>query len=153
MPFDRDGEMRKFRMLLAGLALLLVGGYFSYEEAVYLVQGRTATAAVTKVTEGAGRGRSVEIEFAFSEPNGTARTGRDFQPMGWKPPPSGLVHVQYTPGASGQARLAGNVRWLGVGLFALAVAVLAFFLVRLLREAAAATRSAPRRRSTRRDRY
>jgi hypothetical protein len=134
--------------------LLIITGFYAFEECVYLVAGREATAKVTGASvvttlRRSGTHKHLKVEFAFVEPNGTQRTGSDTASADWIPP--GEVAIRYTPGKDGRSRLAGTSNWLLVGLFFVSLAVVAGFAVRLWLEAREATRE-PERRPRRGDR-
>jgi hypothetical protein len=134
-------ELRKVRFLLVCMVLLAVSGYFGFEEIAYFVNGKETSATVTKVTEVTRRGSvSRQVEFMFTEPNGTPRTGEDTASAGWTPPAGGVIQVRYTPGANGRARFAGRVNWIGIGMFVVAIALCLFFGLRLLFQARSAVR-------------
>jgi hypothetical protein len=140
-----DDELRKVKLFLVCLVLFLVSCYFGYEEIVYFVMGRSTPATVTKVADLTTRGRGGErthrqIEFSFTEADGTKRSGEDSMSTSWTPPPDGVVQVRYTAGVSGRARLAEHVNWLGLGMFVAAMALVLFFGTRLWLQARAATR-------------
>ena len=123
---------RSLRLLIFGGSIFAISGYFSYVEAVYLVQGASARAAVTKVSEVTVRNRSStskrwQVEYVFAEPNGAQRSGSDTQHIDWKRPSDGKLLVQYTPGVDGRCRIDGKVNWVPLGLFGGCLAVLAFF--------------------------
>jgi hypothetical protein len=60
-----------------------------------------------------------------------------------------MITVRYIPGPDGASRLSSQVNWIGLGIFALSIAALAFFGYRLWREAAEATRDRPSGRRAR----
>ena len=149
-------ELRKAKLFFAGLVLLIVACFFAYQEFSYLIFGKGTSATVTKVSDVTTRSRTGEhthrqVEFAFTEPNGTQRTGEDNMSTSWTPPSSGVVKVQYTPGSDGRARLAGHVNWIGIGMFAVAMCLLLFFGVRLWLEAREATRPIKKKKRRRYD--
>ena len=149
-------ELRKAKFFFAGLVLLIVSCFFGYEELSYLIRGKEISATVTQVTDITTRSRTGEhthrqVEFAFTEPNGTKRTGEDNMSTNWTPPSSGVVKVRYTPGSDGRARLAGKVNWIGIGMFVVAMCLISFFGVRLWLEAREATRPIKKKKRRRYD--
>lgn len=152
---DSDSELARAKWLLIAGAIFLVSGCVSWGEVVYLLFGRDAQADVTKAYEVTRRGRfgvggrtRLTVEYSFSEPDGTRRTGTDTVPTDWFDQPGGKVEVRYTAGANGSSRLAGHVNWVGLGFFGLSVGLLGFFGFRLWREASDATRDRKPRRAT-----
>jgi hypothetical protein len=145
-------DRNKVGLIVVTLVFLGMGGYFSYVEISYLLLGRETTGTVNKVTDFTRRHRGHEhtyrqVEFTFAEPNGTRRTGEDNMDTSWMPPSSGVIKVQYTPGVNGRARLAGNVKWSGFVIFAVALAVLFFAVGWLWLDARAAYK--PRKKKKR----
>jgi hypothetical protein len=123
-----EHELGKLKRLIVFLVLLIVGCFFAYEELIYFVAGGDAAATVTKVSDVTVRRRWQEttrrqVEFSFVESNGTRRNGMDAMSASWTPPSTGDIQVRYTPGADGRARIAGNVNWIGVGLFAVMMCI------------------------------
>ncbi|QJW94426.1 DUF3592 domain-containing protein [Frigoriglobus tundricola] len=145
---DQETEIARAKWLLMGVLFFLVSGCFSYGEAVYLVSGHEATATVSKTFESPGRrgGTRLSVEYTFSEPNGTPREGTDTVPTAWSVPANGQVPVLYISGTDGSSRLAGNVNWVALGIFAFSLVWIAVFAARLF----GATRDEPQRRPRRR---
>ncbi|WP_020472813.1 hypothetical protein [Zavarzinella formosa] len=150
---DSDNETARAKWLLGAAVVFLASGCVSWNELIYLLGGRNTQANVEKVFEinrrgrfGLGGGRQLTVEYAFTEPDGTKRTGTDTVPMDWPPPVNGKIPVQYTAGEKGSSRLAGHVGWIGVTLFALSAGSVAIFGYRLMREANDATSGRKSRR-------
>jgi hypothetical protein len=148
-------ELGKLKLLMAALMVWLVSGFFVYEELIYLVLGKDATATVTNVQPMTRRSRSgdhhyLKVDFSFTEANGTQRIGEDNMSTDWVPPSSNTLTVRYTPGISGRARIAGNVKWFGIALFVAAMCATFFFVLRL---ALASRPAPPPRRKKKRRRY
>jgi hypothetical protein len=142
----------KMALIIFSLVFLVMGSYLSYVEISYLLFGTETTGTVTKVTDYTRRHRGHEqtyrqVEFSFAEPNGSQRSGEDNMSTDWTPPSNRVIKVQYTPGADGRARLAGNVKWTGFVILAIALAVILFTVVWLVLEAHAAYR--PRKKKKR----
>ncbi len=141
---DSDNEIARAKWLLISAVIFLVSGCVSWGELVYLVAGHDAQADVVKAYE-VTRGRlsrkqqRLTVDFSFTEPNGTRRTGTDTVPTDWPLPVGGKVPVRYTAGADGSSRLAGHVNWVGLTFFGLSVAAIGVFGFRLWREASEAT--------------
>lgn len=128
-------ELQKAHLLFIGLALLLVGGCMSYLELVYLLRGRDAQATVTKAWEIRKFGSTrCEVEYEFNEPGVGQRRGTDRCSTGWPGVMNGTVAVRYTPGKEGESRLSGNVSWIGLGLFATAIALIIRGIIVMSRE-------------------
>lgn len=115
--------------------LFLVSVYYSWQELVYLVRGRTAEATVTEnypMPSGRfGQNRSRVLDYHFRDTEGLPRKGADT--IGMDEPIPGMVTVQYTPGEKGRSRIHGHVRWWALAIFGIAVAGLAFALYQLNR--------------------
>jgi hypothetical protein len=138
---DRDNEFGRAKWLaLSGLAFV-ISCFVVYDEVVYLVRGRVATANVTSAYEvttrrfGVVTGKSLTVEYTFTEPDGTPRSGSDTVSASWVLPETGGIPVRYTPGAEGRSRLAGHFYWAGVVFFFVALLVMGVFGYRLWREA------------------
>ena len=121
----------RFRVLLFGIGLFAISGYYCFVETEYLVQGQSARAMVTSTKPTSDRrGRHARInrvEYRFAEPNGTQRSGSDHRPLDWTPPPNGRIVVEYTPGQDGRSRMAGSVNSRAILLFGGCLVVLAVF--------------------------
>ena len=135
----------RFRLVLFSLIMLVITGYFSYVEMIYLLQSRSVRATVTRLSEMTERRRSstlvyLQVEYAFAELTGTRQTGSGNQPLGWRPPADGTILMQYTPGEYGRSRIAGKVNVVVLVLFGCSFAVLTVFGSLLWLEARAATR-------------
>ena len=150
----QDEDLAKAKWLLWGFFLFLITGCLSYGELRYWMSGRDAEAVVSKSFETYGkRGRptnTATVEYDFVEPDGTRRGGSDDVPLQKAPDVGDRVKVRYMPGADGKSRLAGNTRWLAVGGFLAACAVMAGGIIMLLREGAQSDR--PRKRAKKRRR-
>jgi len=146
-----DHELKRAKWFLCGIVLFIVSCFFAYEEWAYLTNGREAIATITAVTpvttqRRSGTRKSLRVDFAFVEPNGTQRTGSESESTDWTPPATGQVKVRYTPGTYGRVRFAGRVNWAGVGLFIGSLCILGFFGGRLWLEAREATRPRKKKR-------
>ncbi len=122
-----------------GIGVVIAAGYALIgcaSEVEYLVAGRDGYANVTTVRELCRSRRALfsprcyqDVRFAFTEPDGTQRTGVGHRPTGWRPT-GDRVAVRYTAGRNGRARLAGAVEWPAVVLGGVAVCAGAFLLAR-----------------------
>ena len=141
-----DNEVARAKWLLIGVVVLLISGCISYGEVAYYLNGHDADADITKAYESRSRrGRTrLTVEYAFTEPDGTRRTGQDTVSTSSSVPRAGKVPVRYTPGEGGSSRLAGQVNWVGLALFAISAGCVAIFGIRLLLEGASEPK--PRRR-------
>jgi hypothetical protein len=144
---DSDNELARAKWLLISAAIFLISGCISWGELVYLVAGRDTQADLDKAYEvtrggrfGLGGRQRLTVDFSFTEPDGTRRTGTDTVRTDWPLPAGGKVPVRYTAGANGSSRLAGHVNWVGLTFFGLSVAAIGMLGVQLWREASDATR-------------
>jgi hypothetical protein len=133
------------RLLVGAAAIFVISCCISYDELIYLVASRRTMADVTEVYPVSAGSRSsagkvLMVKYTFREPDGTVREGHDEASLDWEASDDNKVAIQYTAGANGRSRFAGRVRWLGVTIFGLSVAAMAFFLFRVIREAQEATR-------------
>lgn len=115
---DTRWEFRKFRLLFVALKAFLLGLCLSHAECNYAVSGRNAVGTVTRVVASAGRfgGTALTVEYEFTEPDGTRRRDNDTVSANWQRPPDNRIGIRYTPGETGQSRLAGHVSWWGLGV-------------------------------------
>jgi uncharacterized membrane protein YtjA (UPF0391 family) len=157
---DEESELRRAKWLLLGIVIFLVSGCISYRELLYYVTGHNAQGQITKTYESVRRSRGREtisrvVEYSFSEPDGTQRSGSDDLARDWPIPVDGKVMIRYTPGSDGSSRISGHVNWVGPILFAISLVLVIVFLVKLLIEASQATRELRRgpRRRRKRKRY
>jgi hypothetical protein len=106
-----ENELARAKWVMASGVLFLISTCFTFQEFVYLINGRDAEADITKVYESRGRrGRTyLTVEYAFTEPNGTRRRAMDNVSINWEPPRNGKIPIRYTPGEDGSSRFAGGV--------------------------------------------
>jgi hypothetical protein len=156
---DGKEELARAKRLLGCGAMFLLSCFLVYDEFSYLAWGREAQATVTKAYEsrkggrfGAGGPSELEVDFTFTEADGTQRRGTDTVAPDWPLPRTGTVAVQYTPGELGRARLKGHVQWGGIVFFGVSLAAVAVCGVLLWREAIEAARPEKRGRKRRRER-
>lgn len=147
---DSDREIARAKWLLLFGAVFLVSAFLCYGEMVYLFVGREAQATVKEayVLERRGRfgiplGEKLVVEYSFTEPDGTSRSGHDEVTSSWPPPENGIITVRYTPGKDGRSRLAGHVNWTGLALFALSTALVIYAVARLWQLASRAVKGKP----------
>jgi len=134
---DTDDELKRAKWLLGSLLVFFISCFYCYDELLYLLRGKTATATIGEVYEVRGRRGSVhlKVEYTFSEADGTARKGADNVSVDWTPPSSGSTEVDYIAGNKERSRLAGNVRWVPVSIFFISIAFVAFTIFQFWREA------------------
>jgi hypothetical protein len=93
---DNDNELARAKLLLISGIVFLVSCYVAYVELIYLVRGREIEADVTQVQEVVTRRRfrerrSLAVDYRFTEPDGTARTGSDNTGTDWQRTPKILI--------------------------------------------------------------
>jgi hypothetical protein len=151
---DADNELARAKWLLIAIAVFLFSACISWGEMIYLVFGRETQADISKIyaevrSSGRFRQRQSEtmmIDYSFTEPDGTRRTGTDSIFEGMVFPSDKKVMVRYTSGAEGRSRLAGHSNWIGIILFLGSLTAIGIFGFRLWREAKEATRDRKPRR-------
>jgi hypothetical protein len=151
-----ESELARAKWLFAVGILFIVSCFMCYAEADYLLNGRQIEANVTDLYKVTKRGRfgessHLKVDYTFTEPNGTSRTGSDTVGNDWKMPASKTVSVQYTPGAEGRSRLFGSINWVWIVIFFVSILVMGFFGIRLYLEAREATKPIKRKRRRARD--
>jgi hypothetical protein len=146
MDFDNLLARAKWALLSGAVLLLLMSACFTWGELGYRLFGRTVEAGIVEAKQVTHRDRYgnakppvLLIHYAFTEPDGTRRTGVDEISADFPIPADRKVTVQYTAGSEGSSRLAANASLGGPILLLIALAVAAFFGYRAFREAAAAT--------------
>jgi len=146
---DHDNEIQRFKSVLIAAVVLLVAGYFSWQELKYKLWGKTAEATVTRTFEAQrsgrrGRRRTVQVvEYTYSEEGGTPRTAQKDFSLGAQLPET-RFHVEYLSG-EGVSRVAGDANWFAVAGFFGGLAWLGYSVYSIAREA-----NAPIERSRRR---
>jgi hypothetical protein len=139
---DRDeSDMAKAKWVLIGAGLFFVSCFMVWSELMYLLKGKVATATLTEAYEvqqrgrfGSVRGSRIELEYRFTEADGTPRAGSARVSTSWEPPP-GPLQVEYTPGANGRSRFKGDVNWFWVLIFFGSLIALIVFILMMAREA------------------
>jgi hypothetical protein len=142
---DEERELARAKWAMLVFVVFVISAWISYDELALFVNGRDAEADVTKAyLSHSRRGSRLTIEYAFTEPDGTRRkammtTSPDAPP----PAPNAKLAVRYTPGESGNVRLAGRVNWIAITIFGASLCAILFVIVKLVREA---NDDAPRRK-------
>ena len=133
---DVDREKERAMLLLGGAAMFIVSCFVCYGELTYLIRGREITGTVIKVYETHSRFRSAgfDVEFAFTEPDGTPRDGMDHVGLDMWLQPGATVDIQYTPGKAGRSRVAGFVNWFCIGVVVVTISLVGFSSFRVWRE-------------------
>ena len=131
-------EVKKFKLLMIGVFLFLISGCFTYYEIDMLFRGTDGQATVVNLFESRGRRGSVRlrVEYEFKDTEGNIR--KDGVTTSLSRVDEFMVKtipIRYTPGKDGRSRLAGDVNWVYVALFAGSILVIGFGVYRLFREA------------------
>lgn len=140
--FDSIHEHFKWRLWLSAVigcaVILLFSAYTTYVETRYLLAGRTASAAITDVSEMKGAGRNAEpfirVKYTFTDVDGSSRKESDDMARSWSVPPTPAINVQYVSGKAGWSRIAGHDRLWMTAPFLICSTVVIVFLVRFYRE-------------------
>lgn len=142
---DEERELARAKWAMLVFAVFVISAWVSYDELALYLNGRDAQADVTKVYMSQNRrGSRLTIEYAFTEPDGTRRRAMTTTSPDAPPPaPNAKLAVRYTPGESGNVRLAGHVNWIAIGIFGASLCVVLVVIVILVREA---NDDAPRRK-------
>lgn len=143
---DMEREAGRLKWLVLCAVLFVISCFFAYAEFVYLTFGRDARAAITATSIVQGRrSQRLRVDYQFTEPDGTQRTGSDLVSTAWTIPATRLVDVRYTPGPEGRSRLAENANWIWLAVFAISVTSIIAFIARVLIEAKRETQPIVRR--------
>ena len=123
---------------MIGVFLFLISGCFTYYEIDMLFRGTDGQATVVNLFESRGRRGSVRlrVEYEFKDTEGNIR--KDGVTTSLSRVDEFMVKtipIRYTPGKDGRSRLAGDVNWVYVALFAGSILVIGFGVYRLFREA------------------
>lgn len=149
---DLEEETSKFKGLLIVGVLFVVSGFWSCQEFKYLVRGTPADATVRQVSKqripfDKRHREEWLIEFSYSDKAGQRLVERETLPEAELPPADGqTLAIEYLPGADDSARFAGRRNYVAMAFFLGTLGVLAFFIIRLWREAAEYGRESARRR-------
>lgn len=150
-------QTAKAYLFIAAVLAFLVSGYYSYNEARYLLFGKGTVAVLmehpgsvgTRMVSTNSRGQQVfvAVKYAFKDTDGTVRSESDRVSEGWHEAHredfepvepenanaaiagnNGLaVPIQYIPGSVGSSRLAGHHHLLGTIPFLLSTAAVIGF--------------------------
>ena len=138
---DSDDEMRRAKIWFFCLVVYIMTGWIAWTELDYFVWGKSADAEILSVTESYSTGRygrrhpNQNVEFSFTEANGTHRTERETVDIYWQAPGSGQTKIEYFAGIEYSARIAG-VAWKFPAWIFLAMTVIGIiFAIRLWRHA------------------
>jgi hypothetical protein len=145
MDFEWLAKRAKWYGILLPVVLFLTSACATWGELVYFAFGHTAAAGVVDATEVRHRGRFGDekepvllIHYAFTEADGTRRTGVDEVPADFPIPPERKVTVDYTAGPDGASRISRGARWNGPILFTICLIVVGVWGYQLYREASQA---------------
>ena len=136
---DPDDEARKVKVLLVVVVLFIASAVGSCREASYSLFGKKTDAALVRVyeyQEPARRGRTVTkvaVEYQFDD-KGTMRKESDNIARDADRPSGKTIPIQYVSGTPGRSRLAGHVNWIWPTIFFASLAVMAYYVWRLLKE-------------------
>lgn len=140
--FDSIHEHFKWRLWLSAVigcaVVLLFSAYTTYVETRYFLQGRTASAAITDVSEMKGAGRNAEpfirVKYTFADVDGSSRKESDDMALSWSAPPTPMINVQFVRGKPGWSRIDGHNRLWMMLPFLICTTVVTVFVVRFYRE-------------------
>ncbi len=130
---DANAEARKVKALLCIAVVALVSGFSSYTELKFLVWGTNGEARIVNCYE-ARKGRRdehVAVVYQYDDA-GTLRQDSDHMPIGWQPPGSRLVQIQYIRGAAYGSRIEGQRSLTAVTIFGICLLVGAGFVVKII---------------------
>ena len=143
---DADAELRKFKWLMLAAVLFCVSGCYSLAELNYLVRGETTEGRITEVldtTRGRRRTPVRLVKFAYAEADGTRRSQDEVFAPDWRPPSDGALPVRYVPGSEYSGEIVGTARRWPLYVFGGSLALIAYFLWRLSKEANGPVRRRP----------
>ena len=133
-------SLLRLRLIIGFLMVLIVFGYATWRELEYGIWGETAQGTVTEIRlETNYHARRMpeqhyySIDYRFTEPSGTERTGTDAVSLNYPKLAVGdTIDIQYCPGPIAISRLQGNEKFILVFAFfiMLSVGCLIFFIVR-----------------------
>jgi flagellar basal body-associated protein FliL len=147
-------EAGLLKLLIVAIVVFLISACFSWSELVFLAFSRPAEAEVTKVAQvrdpnwliRRGNRAVTQVEFTFTESDGTQRKGSDILPRDWDGPRQGPIAIRYIPGKDGSTRLAGHVKWTPLVIVVVTIGVMGVFVFFLWKEAKEANREWKRRK-------
>lgn len=127
---DQDEELAKFKSILFSAVVFLISAYFSFGELKFAVWGKTAEAKISRTHETKSAGRRsrpmIQIEYQFTEADGTGRSERADVAIDWPVPTTGVMTVQYLPGVADSSRPLGQSKMMAVYIFLASLAGLGF---------------------------
>jgi hypothetical protein len=114
-------EWLKLRLLLAGVVMFVVSGFFSCSELNYLARGKTiaATKASSHTVQQRGRyGTTQElyVSYEFND-GGKVRKESDEVALDFNLPSSGPIMIEYIPDSADYSRLEGHHHWWAITIF------------------------------------
>ncbi len=155
---DIGHQMIRAKWLLIAVVVFLISGCISFFEFQYFAFGQTATGDITSTQTLEGRRRrgwsrtkKLQVNFNYTEADGSQRKGVDTVDLDWPVPANRKVSIQYMPGPYGQSRIAGQVNWFILGLFAASLGAIVVFGYRFVREAKDELRESKRKKKRRRE--
>ena len=140
-PMDQDQEFKRAKWLLGAAGIFLISAFMSFDEFRYKIWSRTTDGRVlqARATEEIGRRGNrrpmLSVEYTFRDEARGPFTERDLVPVDTQLPPDGRVPIQYIPGSPDSSRLSGHSNSTWVIVFFASLAIMAFFLLKLAREA------------------
>lgn len=145
---DLDQETKNFKRMLFVILTFLVSAFFAYRELKYTLWGQTIDAQIVRTYQTTPTGRRgrpmLVVEYSFQDAGQTRREG-DRVSLDTPLASDTSVPIQYLPGTD-LSRLAGNRNLVSVWIFLGTLALLAFFLIRLIREGQQSPHPTPSRR-------
>ena len=139
---DEDQDFKRAKWLLSAAGFFLISAFMSLDEFRYMIWGRTADGRVLRTSEGseivgrfASQSAALAVEYTFEDEARNSFTERDLVAINTQLPPNGRVPIQYIPGSPDSSRLLGHSNSTWVVFFFVSLGVMAFFIIKLAREA------------------
>lgn len=127
---DQEEELAKFKSIIFSGLVFLISAYFSFGELKFAIWGKNAEAKITRTHETRSSGRRahpmIQIEYQFTEADGTGRSERADVAVDWPVSTTGMMTVQYLPGVADSSRPLGQSKMTAVYVFLAALAWLGF---------------------------
>ena len=142
MAAEFSWEAQKVKILLIALGVFVMSWFMSCRELRFDVWGKTIDARIT-VTEkfpafsADNEPHQIRVNYTFKEPDGTVRRDAALFAPG-DAIPVDKIKVQYLAGKDSPTRLAGKHEWMWVSIFGVMTAIMAGFIIKLVREASLA---------------